>query len=169
MHGPSVPYSNVPDTFIPVFLNLFQGEVIKSIQHLSQVSCCSISLCYREVRNFGLHPIILNRLNPLTINLFICLFISCAKQQKLKQIYTKKKSLEFECYSRMGLLAADRKKQRWSGDPRGKSWSENKNKISNKMMEKMGWKDGEGLGADGQGMLNVSIRMVIYIKLDRSI
>jgi len=54
----------------------------------------------------------------------------------------------------MGLLAADRKKQRWSGDPRGKSWSENKNKISNKMMEKMGWKDGEGLGADGQGMLN---------------
>ena len=25
------------------------------------------------------------------------------------------------------------------------------------MMEKMGWKDGEGLGADGQGMLNVSI------------
>jgi len=56
----------------------------------------------------------------------------------------------------MGLLAADRKKQRWSGDPRGKSWSENKNKISNKMMEKMGWKDGEGLGADGQGMLNVS-------------
>ena len=58
----------------------------------------------------------------------------------------------------MGLLAADRKKQRWSGDPRGKSWSENKNKISNKMMEKMGWKDGEGLGADGQGMLNVSIR-----------
>ena len=69
----------------------------------------------------------------------------------------------------MGLLAADRKKQRWSGDPRGKSWSENKNKISNKMMEKMGWKDGEGLGADGQGMLNVSIRMAIYIKLDRSI
>ena len=57
----------------------------------------------------------------------------------------------------MGLLAADRKKQRWSGDPRGKSWSENKNKISNKMMEKMGWKDGEGLGAEGQGMLNVSI------------
>ena len=69
----------------------------------------------------------------------------------------------------MGLLAADRKKQRWSGDPRGKSWSENKNKISNKMMEKMGWKDGEGLGADGQGMLNVSIQMVIYTKLDRPI
>ena len=60
----------------------------------------------------------------------------------------------------MGLLAADRKKQRWSGEPRGKSWSENKNKISNKMMEKMGWKDGEGLGADGQGMLNVSIYQV---------
>ena len=30
-------------------------------------------------------------------------------------------------------------------------------KISNKLMEKMGWKDGQGLGAKGTGMLNVSL------------
>ena len=47
----------------------------------------------------------------------------------------------------MGLLAGDRKKQRWSTDPRGRKWAEDKNKISNKLMEKMGWKHGEGLGA----------------------
>ena len=55
----------------------------------------------------------------------------------------------------MGLLAADRKKQRWSSDPRGRRWAADKNKISNKLMEKMGWKEGEGLGAKGEGMLNV--------------
>lgn len=55
----------------------------------------------------------------------------------------------------MGLLAGDRKKQRWSTDPRGRKWAADKNKISNKLMEKMGWKEGEGLGKDGDGMLNV--------------
>jgi len=53
----------------------------------------------------------------------------------------------------MGLLAGDRKKQRWSADPRGRKWAEDQNKISNKLMEKMGWKQGEGLGAKGDGML----------------
>ena len=56
----------------------------------------------------------------------------------------------------MGLLAGDRKKQRWSADPRGRKWAEDQNKISNKLMEKMGWKQGEGLGAKGDGMLTVS-------------
>jgi len=55
----------------------------------------------------------------------------------------------------MGLLAGDRKKQRWSTDPRGRKWAADKNKISNKLMEKMGWKEGEGLGKEGDGMLNV--------------
>jgi len=54
----------------------------------------------------------------------------------------------------MGLLAGDRKKQRWSTDPRGRKWAADKNKISNKLMEKMGWKEGEGLGKEGDGMLN---------------
>jgi len=54
----------------------------------------------------------------------------------------------------MGLLAGDRKKQRWSHDPRGKQWSADKNKISNKIMEKMGWKDGDGLGANGTGRID---------------
>ena len=57
----------------------------------------------------------------------------------------------------MCLLAGDRKKQRWSADPRGRKWAEDQNKISNKLMEKMGWKQGEGLGAKGDGMLTVSL------------
>ena len=60
-------------------------------------------------------------------------------------------------FSIMGLLAGDRKKQRWSHDPRGKQWSADKNKISNKIMEKMGWKDGEGLGANSTGRIDVSL------------
>jgi len=51
----------------------------------------------------------------------------------------------------MGLLAEARHKQKWSHDPRGKKWSEDKNKISVKMMEKMGWTQGNGLGAKEDG------------------
>ena len=62
----------------------------------------------------------------------------------------------------MGLLAGDRNKQRWSHDPRGKQWSSDKNKVSNKIMKKMGWKEGEGLGANSNGMLNVSYLFIYY-------
>merc|ERR1712021_156437 len=64
---------------------------------------------------------------------------------------------DFDCLTvcrNMGLLAGDRKKQRWSTDPRGRKWAADKNKISNKLMEKMGWREGEGLGKEGNGMLN---------------
>ena len=56
----------------------------------------------------------------------------------------------------MGLLAEARHKQKWSHDPRGKKWSEDKNKISVKMMEKMGWTQGNGLGAKEDGRTEVS-------------
>ena len=55
----------------------------------------------------------------------------------------------------MGLLAEARHKQKWSHDPRGKKWSEDKNKISVKMMEKMGWTQGNGLGAKEDGRTEV--------------
>jgi len=51
----------------------------------------------------------------------------------------------------MGLLADRSSKQRWSKDPRGKQWSEDKNKVSVKIMEKMGWTQGKGLGAKEDG------------------
>ena len=55
----------------------------------------------------------------------------------------------------MGLLADRSSKQRWSSDPRGKQWSEDKNKVSVKMMEKMGWTAGKGLGAKEDGNTEV--------------
>ncbi|CAG5097060.1 Oidioi.mRNA.OKI2018_I69.XSR.g14914.t1.cds [Oikopleura dioica] len=51
----------------------------------------------------------------------------------------------------MGLLAERRSKSRWGDDPRGKKWSDDKNKKSVKMMEKMGWTFGNGIGANEDG------------------
>lgn len=50
------------------------------------------------------------------------------------------------------MLAEPRRKQKWSLNPRGKQWSEDSNKFGQKMLEKMGWTDGKGLGANEQGM-----------------
>eukprot|EP01089_Gocevia_fonbrunei_P002098 TRINITY_DN1208_c0_g1_i1.p1 TRINITY_DN1208_c0_g1~~TRINITY_DN1208_c0_g1_i1.p1 ORF type:complete len:281 (+),score=98.78 TRINITY_DN1208_c0_g1_i1:129-971(+) len=36
-------------------------------------------------------------------------------------------------------------------DPRGKNWSDDKSKFGYKMLEKMGWEDGKGLGANEDG------------------
>ena len=51
----------------------------------------------------------------------------------------------------MGLLADGRSKQKWSKDPRGKQWATDQNRVSVKMMEKMGWTQGKGLGAKLDG------------------
>lgn len=55
----------------------------------------------------------------------------------------------------MGLLADGRSKQKWSHDPRGKQWSDDNNKVSIKMMKKMGWTQGNGLGAKEDGKTEV--------------
>lgn len=52
----------------------------------------------------------------------------------------------------MAMLAEPRRKQRWTLNPRGKQWSEDSNKFGQKMLEKMGWTSGKGLGAQEQGM-----------------
>ncbi|CBY38018.1 unnamed protein product [Oikopleura dioica] len=60
----------------------------------------------------------------------------------------------------MGLLAERRSKSRWGDDPRGKKWSDDKNKKSVKMMEKMGWTFGNGIGANEDGRKeHVKIRL----------
>ncbi|CAK9827426.1 PIN2/TERF1-interacting telomerase inhibitor 1 [Anthophora retusa] len=52
----------------------------------------------------------------------------------------------------MSMLAEQRRKQRWTLNPRGKQWSEDSNKYGQKILEKMGWTNGKGLGVNEQGM-----------------
>ncbi|XP_006028211.1 PIN2/TERF1-interacting telomerase inhibitor 1 isoform X2 [Alligator sinensis] len=52
---------------------------------------------------------------------------------------------------RMAMLAEPRRKQKWSVDPRNSAWSQDDSKFGQKMLEKMGWSKGKGLGAQEQG------------------
>ncbi|CAG9863004.1 unnamed protein product [Phyllotreta striolata] len=52
----------------------------------------------------------------------------------------------------MSMLAEPRRKQKWSLNPRGKEWSQDTNKFGQKLLEKMGWKHGKGLGAKENGI-----------------
>nr|XP_012221904.1 PREDICTED: uncharacterized protein MAL8P1.12-like isoform X1 [Linepithema humile] len=58
----------------------------------------------------------------------------------------------------MPLLAESRRKQKVSLNPRGKWWTEDTNKFGQKMLEKMGWTKGKGLGANEQGIAEYSIK-----------
>ncbi|XP_038627058.1 PIN2/TERF1-interacting telomerase inhibitor 1 [Tachyglossus aculeatus] len=51
----------------------------------------------------------------------------------------------------MAMLAEPRRKQKWSLDPRNSAWSNDDSKFGQKMLEKMGWSKGKGLGAQEQG------------------
>ncbi|XP_066451018.1 PIN2/TERF1-interacting telomerase inhibitor 1 [Eleutherodactylus coqui] len=51
----------------------------------------------------------------------------------------------------MAMLAEPRRKQKWSVDPRNSTWSKDESKFGQKMLEKMGWSKGKGLGAQEQG------------------
>ncbi|KAJ8665106.1 hypothetical protein QAD02_006768 [Eretmocerus hayati] len=53
----------------------------------------------------------------------------------------------------MSMLAGPRRKQKWTLNPRGKQWSEDTGKYGQKILEKMGWSSGKGLGAQEQGMV----------------
>nr|XP_038949258.1 PIN2/TERF1-interacting telomerase inhibitor 1 isoform X3 [Rattus norvegicus] len=44
-----------------------------------------------------------------------------------------------------------RRKQKWAVDPRNTAWSNDDSKFGQKMLEKMGWSKGKGLGAQEQG------------------
>ncbi|XP_072298118.1 PIN2/TERF1-interacting telomerase inhibitor 1 [Eucyclogobius newberryi] len=52
---------------------------------------------------------------------------------------------------RMSMLAEPRRKQKWSVDPRNSTWSKDDNKFGQKMLERMGWSKGKGLGRSEQG------------------
>nr|CAD7440749.1 unnamed protein product [Timema bartmani] len=51
----------------------------------------------------------------------------------------------------MSMLQEKRRKVKWSLNPRGTAWSKDNNKFGQRLLEKMGWKEGCGLGAKLQG------------------
>ncbi|XP_057678569.1 PIN2/TERF1-interacting telomerase inhibitor 1 [Corythoichthys intestinalis] len=54
----------------------------------------------------------------------------------------------------MSMLAEPRRKQKWSVDPRNSAWSNDDSKFGQKMLERMGWSKGKGLGRSEQGDVN---------------
>uniref|UniRef100_A0A9J7XKK1 Rp1 like 1b n=1 Tax=Cyprinus carpio carpio TaxID=630221 RepID=A0A9J7XKK1_CYPCA len=52
---------------------------------------------------------------------------------------------------KMSMLAEPRRKQKWSVDPRNSAWSNDESKFGQKMLERMGWSKGKGLGKSEQG------------------
>ncbi|VDM52509.1 unnamed protein product [Angiostrongylus costaricensis] len=51
----------------------------------------------------------------------------------------------------MSILAEPRRKQRLSVDPQNLHWKDDKQKLSRRLMERMGWSEGDGLGRSRQG------------------
>ncbi|CAG09106.1 unnamed protein product, partial [Tetraodon nigroviridis] len=49
------------------------------------------------------------------------------------------------------MLAEPRRKVKWSVDPRNSTWSNDESKFGQKMLERMGWSKGKGLGRSEQG------------------
>uniref|UniRef100_A0AAZ3QLC8 G-patch domain-containing protein n=1 Tax=Oncorhynchus tshawytscha TaxID=74940 RepID=A0AAZ3QLC8_ONCTS len=49
------------------------------------------------------------------------------------------------------IRSTTRRKQKWSVDPRNSAWSKDESKFGQKMLERMGWSKGKGLGRTEQG------------------
>ncbi|KAJ3121413.1 PIN2/TERF1-interacting telomerase inhibitor 1 [Nowakowskiella sp. JEL0407] len=59
-------------------------------------------------------------------------------------------------------LAGPKTKQRIQVDPRNKSWSDDKSKFGFKMLSKMGWAEGKGLGLREDGQVDhIKVRLKI--------
>ncbi|KAB7506252.1 PIN2/TERF1-interacting telomerase inhibitor 1 [Armadillidium nasatum] len=54
----------------------------------------------------------------------------------------------------MPMLAEPRKKSKLTLNPRGTLWANDENKFGQKLLEKMGWAKGKGLGKNEQGVKN---------------
>jgi len=51
------------------------------------------------------------------------------------------------------MLAEKKYKKKWSVDPQNVTWARDQNKFGFKMLQKMGWTDGKGLGAGEDGLV----------------
>ncbi|CAI8036227.1 PIN2/TERF1-interacting telomerase inhibitor 1 [Geodia barretti] len=51
----------------------------------------------------------------------------------------------------LAMLAEKKYKQKWSEDPRNSRWSEDRSRFGYRMLERMGWSEGKGLGKDLAG------------------
>lgn len=56
-------------------------------------------------------------------------------------------------------------KERMGVDPQNTFWANDTNKFGRKMLERMGWAEGKGLGADGQG---TTTHVEVVRKLDNA-
>jgi len=57
-------------------------------------------------------------------------------------------------------LAEPRRRQKWTLNPRGNLWANDESKFGQKLMEKMGWEKGKGLGANENGRVeHISARL----------
>jgi len=57
-------------------------------------------------------------------------------------------------------LAEPRRRQKWTLNPRGNMWANDESKFGQKLMEKMGWSKGKGLGANEDGRVqHVSLKL----------
>ena len=66
-------------------------------------------------------------------------------------------------------LAEPRRRQKWTLNPRGNLWANDESKFGQKLMEKMGWEKGKGLGAKENGrvevytlILRISVHSLIF-------
>lgn len=62
-------------------------------------------------------------------------------------------------------LAEPRRRQKWTLNPRGNLWANDESKFGQKLMEKMGWEKGKGLGANENGRVEVNGQVKIYCEM----
>ena len=62
-------------------------------------------------------------------------------------------------------LAEPRRRQKWTLNPRGNLWANDESKFGQKLMEKMGWEKGKGLGAKENGRVEVNTLIIMIQKV----
>ena len=62
-------------------------------------------------------------------------------------------------------LAEPRSRQKWTLNPRGNLWANDESKFGQKLMEKMGWEKGKGLGAKENGRVEVNTLLIMIQKV----